>query len=97
MNPNDAQNGSLEAQRAHHKKLGLRMSFIALGFLVLNIAFVLGGNSILSNEANGGSNLLAFQVSEVLNIGLAIFGIAGIAQLNKAAKVGVAKSTKNKS
>ena len=84
MDPIETQIAFYEAERARHKKLGFRFGFIAIGFLVLNmISGIIF--SALSNFGDG-SSLAVFQVSEIFQIGLPVFGILGIVQRNKAVK-----------
>jgi hypothetical protein len=82
MNEIEAQIAHYEAERARHRKLGFRFGFIALGLFVLNML-----SSIiftwLSRNAND-AELTIFQLSEVLQLGLPVFGILGVVQRNKA-------------
>jgi energy-coupling factor transporter transmembrane protein EcfT len=71
-----------EADQARHRKLGFRFGFIAIGFLVLNMVSQMLFALLATNF--DGASLGIFQLSEVFQIGLPVFGILGIIQRNKA-------------
>jgi hypothetical protein len=82
MNEIEAQIAHYEAERARRRKLGFRFGFIAIGLFVLNMLSSMLF-AWLANNVDGAS-LGIFQLSEVFQIGLPVFGILGIVQRNKA-------------
>ena len=82
MNEIETKIAHYEAEQARHRKVGFRFGFIALGFLVLNMTSGLLFTWLASTGQE--SSLGIFQLSEVLQIGLAVFGIMGIVQRSKA-------------
>jgi len=81
MNEIETKIAQYQADQARHRKLGFRFGFIAFGFFVFNIISSMLFAWLATNV--DGASLGIFQLSEVFQIGLPVFGILGIVQRNK--------------